>query len=81
MSGWLNIVGIGEDGLEALSPAARALIDTAEVLVGGARHLAMIAADHPAERLGWAKPFEDSYAAIEARAGERVTVLDRKSVV
>lgn len=75
MSGWLNIVGIGEDGLEGLSPAARALIDTAEVLVGGERHLAMVAADHPAERLGWCKPFEDSYAAIGARAGKRVTVL------
>ena len=75
MSGWLNIVGIGEDGLEALSPAARSLIDTAEVLVGGARHLAMIAADHPAERLGWRKPFADSYAAIEGHAGKRVTVL------
>jgi precorrin-6Y C5,15-methyltransferase (decarboxylating) len=75
MSGWLNIVGIGEEGLAALSPAARALIDTAEILVGGARHLAMIATDHPAERLGWAKPFEDSYAAIEGHAGKRVTVL------
>ena len=75
MSGWLNIVGIGEDGLDGISPAARALIDTAEVLVGGVRHLAMIAADHPAERLGWAKPFEDSYAAIEAHAGKRVTLL------
>lgn len=75
MNGWLNIVGIGEDGLEGLSPAARALIDTAEVLVGGERHLAMVPADHPAERVGWGKPFEASYAAVEARAGKRVTVL------
>jgi len=75
VNGWLNIVGIGEDGLEGLSPAARALIDTAEVLVGGERHLAMVPGDHPAERVGWGKPFEDSYAAIEARAGKRVTVL------
>ena len=75
MSGWLNIVGIGEDGLDGLSPAARALVDSAEVLVGGARHLAMIPADHPAERVGWGKPFDDSFAAIEAHAGRRVTVL------
>ena len=75
MSGWLNIVGIGEDGLDGLSPAARALVDSAEVLVGGARHLAMIPADHPAERVGWGKPFDDSFAAIEAHTGRRVTVL------
>jgi precorrin-6Y C5,15-methyltransferase (decarboxylating) len=75
MNGWLNIVGIGEDGLEALSPAARALIDMAEVLVGGARHLSMIATDHPAERLTWCKPFEESFTAIEGHAGRRVTVL------
>ena len=75
MSGWLNIVGVGEDGLDGMSPAARALIDTAEILVGGERHLAMIPADHPAERLRWGKPFDDSFAAIEAHAGKRVTVL------
>ncbi len=75
MSGWLNIVGIGEDGLDGLSPAARALVDTAEILVGGERHLAMIPADHPAERLHWGKPFDDSFASIEAHAGRRVTVL------
>lgn len=75
MSGWLNIVGIGEDGLDGISPAARALVDTAEVLVGGTRHLAMIPADHPAERLTWRKPFEESFTAIDGHAGRRVTVL------
>lgn len=75
MSRWLNVVGIGEDGLEGLSPAARTLVNTAEVLVGGDRHLAMVPADHPAERVHWGKPFEESYAAIDARAGGRVTVL------
>ncbi|MCX5935510.1 MAG: hypothetical protein NTU99_12155 [Pseudanabaena sp. LacPavin_0818_WC45_MAG_42_6] len=33
---WLTVIGIGEDGLSGLSPAARSLIDTAEILVGGA---------------------------------------------
>jgi len=75
MTGWLNIVGIGEDGLEGLSPTARTLVDTAEVLVGGERHLAMVPPGHPAERMRWGKPFEESYAAIEARAGKRVTVM------
>ena len=41
MSAWLSIIGIGEDGLAGITPAARRLIDDAEVLVGGERHLAM----------------------------------------
>ncbi len=40
MTAWLSIVGIGEDGPGGLSPAARALIDTAEVLFGDKRHFA-----------------------------------------
>ena len=34
MNPWLSIVGVGEDGLAGLSPAARALVDAAEVLIG-----------------------------------------------
>ncbi|GAG29907.1 unnamed protein product, partial [marine sediment metagenome] len=45
MKPWLSVVGIGEDGLEGLSAAARALLGSAEVLVGGERHLAMIPED------------------------------------
>ena len=32
---WLAVVGIGEDGLAGLAPAARALVEDAELLVGG----------------------------------------------
>ena len=39
---WLSVIGLGEDGIEALPAAARALVDGAEVLLGGSRHLAMI---------------------------------------
>ena len=38
---WLAIVGIGEDGAEGLSPAARALIANARLVIGGKRHLAL----------------------------------------
>lgn len=75
MTGWIDVVGIGEDGLEGLGPAARALVESAEVLVGGERHLDMVPPEHGAERVRWGKPFEESYAAIEARAGKRVVVL------
>lgn len=74
MKPWLTVVGIGDDGLAGLAPAARALVETAEIIVGGARHLAMIPRTS-AERLPWRRPFADSIAAIESRRGRRVTVL------
>ncbi len=75
MTRWLSIVGIGEDGLDGITPAARVLVDQAEVLVGGARHLAMIADDHPAERLPWVPPMAAGTKAVVARRGQRVCVL------
>ncbi len=74
MTRWLSVVGIGEDGLVGLSPAARALVDTAEIVVGGSRHLAMVP-EGGAERLAWERPFERSVAAIARHRGRRVVVL------
>jgi precorrin-6Y C5,15-methyltransferase (decarboxylating) len=71
---WLAVIGIGEDGLAGLSPAARTQAETAEILVGGERHLAMVPAG-AAERLTWRRPFADTIAAIAARRGRRVVVL------
>lgn len=71
----ITIVGIGEDGPDGLCPIARALIDGAEVLVGGARHLSMVPANGAAERLEWASPFAHSRALLDARADKRVVVL------
>jgi precorrin-6Y C5,15-methyltransferase (decarboxylating) len=74
MKPWLSIVGIGEDGLAGLGPAARTLVDTAEILVGGARHLAMVP-ESGVERLVWERPIGCTIEAIAARRGQRVTVL------
>ena len=41
---WLSVIGIGEDGIAGLSPAACTLMETAEVLIGGERHLALVPA-------------------------------------
>jgi precorrin-6Y C5,15-methyltransferase (decarboxylating) len=71
---WLSVVGIGADGLDGLAPAARALIETAEVLVGGERHLALVP-DGGAERLRWGSPLEKTIEEIAARRGRRVAVL------
>ena len=74
MTPWLSIVGIGEEGMAALPPSVRALIDTAEVIVGGERHLAMVP-NGSAERLTWDSPLSATVDAIAARRGKRVAVL------
>ena len=74
MGAWLTIVGIGEDGLDGLGASARAAVDAAETLVGGARHLAMIPPDGR-ERLEWPRPFSGLAEELRARAGRRVCVL------
>ncbi len=71
---WLHVIGLGDDGPDGLSAAARDLIANAEVLVGGARHLAMIG-DGPAERLSWADGYRETLDALLARRDRRVVVL------
>ena len=73
-SPWLSIVGIGEDGLAGLTAPARALVDDAEVLIGGERHLAMLP-DDGRERLAWPSPLSELLNKIESLRGERVCVL------
>jgi precorrin-6B C5,15-methyltransferase / cobalt-precorrin-6B C5,C15-methyltransferase len=71
---WLAIVGIGEDGLEGLTPAARRLIAQADFVVGGKRHLAL-AGSLKAETMTWPSPIENALDAIEERRGRSVCVL------
>jgi precorrin-6Y C5,15-methyltransferase (decarboxylating) len=53
---WLAIVGIGEDGAEGLSPAARALIANARLVIGGKRHLALADGLPSGELKAWPSP-------------------------
>jgi precorrin-6Y C5,15-methyltransferase (decarboxylating) len=74
MTPWLTLIGIGEDGIEGLSVAARRLIAEAELVVGGKRHLALAGA-FPGEALAWPSPLTDAFPAILARRGRKVVVL------
>ena len=39
---WLTIIGLGEDGWQGLSSASRAALDGAQLVMGSARHLALL---------------------------------------
>jgi precorrin-6Y C5,15-methyltransferase (decarboxylating) len=71
---WLSIIGIGDDGVAPLPPAARALLAQAQVIVGGARHLALVG-ETRAERLEWPSPIESAILAILSRQGTPTVVL------
>ena len=71
---WLSIVGIGEDGLDGLSATARALLAGAELIVGGRRHLALVASlGKPT--MEWETPFAASIPKLLAQRGRRVVAL------
>jgi len=72
---WLTIVGIGEEGVEGLSPAARALVEGAELVVGGARHLALAKEITRGEALAWPSPYTEALPVILERRGRPVVVL------
>ncbi|MBV8664297.1 MAG: precorrin-6y C5,15-methyltransferase (decarboxylating) subunit CbiE [Hyphomicrobiales bacterium] len=71
---WLSIIGLGEDGLDGLSPAATHLLRQASLVVGGKRHLELVGR-LDAETLAWPSPIEEAYPIILARRGQQVCVL------
>ncbi len=72
---WLSILGIGEDGVEGLTSAARTLISAAELVVGGERHLALAADLICGETLTWPRPLALGLDAVMGRRGRPVVVL------
>ena len=72
---WLAILGIGEDGVQGLTPAARALVESAVLVVGGARHLALAGGLIRGEAMAWPSPLANAFPAILARRGKPVVVL------
>lgn len=71
---WLSIVGIGEDGRDSLSLAARNALAQARLVVGGQRHLAL-AAPLDAETMAWPSPLANAIPLILTRRGTPTCVL------
>ncbi|CCQ72062.1 precorrin-6y C5,15-methyltransferase (decarboxylating) subunit CbiE [Magnetospira sp. QH-2] len=70
----MHVLGLGDDGPDSLSPAARSLIEGADLLVGGARHLAMIERAGK-ETLSWADGFQETLDRVLTARGRCVVVL------
>ena len=75
MRRWLSIVGIGEDGVDGLSAIARGLVSGADIVFGGARHLALAAPLIRGEARPWPSPFSRGVDEVLAARGRKVCVL------
>ncbi|WP_281857686.1 precorrin-6y C5,15-methyltransferase (decarboxylating) subunit CbiE [Litoreibacter halocynthiae] len=71
---WLHIVGIGEDGMDGLTPVTRAVVEVAEVLIGGDRHH-QLSDNVTATRVAWPSPFDALIETLQSYKGKRVVVL------
>ncbi|WP_298360414.1 precorrin-6y C5,15-methyltransferase (decarboxylating) subunit CbiE [uncultured Litoreibacter sp.] len=71
---WLHIVGIGEDGMDGLTPATRAVVEAAEIIVGGDRHH-QLSDSVTATRVAWPSPFDALIEKLNEFKGKRVVVL------
>lgn len=66
---WLSIIGVGEDGPAGLTPASRDALESAEIVFGAPRHLALLGVAGQA----WPVPF--SVEPLLAHRGRRVVAL------
>ncbi|MFH8679000.1 precorrin-6y C5,15-methyltransferase (decarboxylating) subunit CbiE [Streptomyces lydicus] len=72
----LTVVGIGADGWAGLPAASRQALCDADVLIGGARQLALLPDGCAGERVPWPSPLRPAVAGLLAtHAGRRVCVL------
>jgi precorrin-6Y C5,15-methyltransferase (decarboxylating) len=72
---WLSIVGIGEDGVEGLSPVARGLVGAADIVFGGRRHLGLAAPLIRGATRPWPSPFDGAAEEVLRHRGRQVCVL------
>jgi precorrin-6B C5,15-methyltransferase / cobalt-precorrin-6B C5,C15-methyltransferase len=72
---WLSVIGLGEGGWPELAALGRSLVEAAELVVGGERHLAMLPSDVRGRRLCWATPLSRTVEEILGQRGHPVAVL------
>ena len=72
---WLAIIGVGEDGVEGLSPAALKAVAGAGTVFGGRRHLRLLEGTIRGEAVAWPSPIREAIPRIAALRGTPVAVL------
>ena len=71
---WLDVIGIGEDGVEGLSSSALAVLERAEIIIGGQRHHEL-SANITAKRINWPSPFDALIEEMKSYRGKKLVIL------
>jgi precorrin-6B C5,15-methyltransferase / cobalt-precorrin-6B C5,C15-methyltransferase len=72
----VTVVGVGADGWDGLTPAARHVIDSADVVLGGPRQLALLPAHGGQVRQPWPSPLSAALPELLTQfAGQQVVAL------
>ncbi|MFJ2873064.1 precorrin-6y C5,15-methyltransferase (decarboxylating) subunit CbiE [Streptomyces sp. NPDC087298] len=72
----VTVVGIGADGWAGLPDAGRAALADAQVLIGGARQLALLPPSCRGQRVPWPSPLRPAVPGLlAAHAGSRIAIL------
>ncbi|WP_433533535.1 precorrin-6y C5,15-methyltransferase (decarboxylating) subunit CbiE [Micromonospora sp. CA-263727] len=72
----VSVVGIGADGWAGLGESGRRALQDAQVVLGGQRHLDLLPATVPAQRVPWPTPLLPALPdLLAAQAGRRLCVL------
>lgn len=71
---WLSVVGVGESGWDGLSAEARQAIETADLIIGGERHLALVPTEGKETKV-WGKRLKTLVDEVANLRGRNVCVL------
>ncbi|MDO5681710.1 MAG: precorrin-6y C5,15-methyltransferase (decarboxylating) subunit CbiE [Propionibacteriaceae bacterium] len=72
----IDVVGMGADGLDSSTAAGRQAVVDADVILGGRRHLDMVAGVGGAELVEWPTPLREGLSGmLDQYAGKRVVAL------
>jgi precorrin-6B C5,15-methyltransferase / cobalt-precorrin-6B C5,C15-methyltransferase len=74
MTKWLTIIGMGEDGYDGLSAAAKLALETTSLVIGSERLLGMLPPSK-AGRMEWPQPFSAVVDMIKPLRGRSTVVL------
>lgn len=69
------VIGIGDDGWEGLTAPIQQMIVAADVLVGGARHIALVPDHHQKTTIVWRAPIADTVPLIEQYRAKKMVIL------
>ncbi len=75
MTAWLHIIGIGDGGFDQLDAKLTPLIEAAELIIGGDRHLAMLPKNIAAEKISWPSPLMKMVEDVIAMRGRQIVIL------